>query len=341
MSRGEYTIAEIMSQPVVWEDALATCRDSIPTFLKTWEEQGFEQVILTGCGSTYYAALIGATLIQAAGIPARAYPASELMLYPAANFSRQTKTLLITVSRSGATRETIEAVRCFREHGNGLALTVTCTSESELAGAVDVVLAIDAAREESRAQTRSFSSMVFVLQGLAAALAGQDYMALLAPLPAIVGRLLADYDPRMRAIAENTTIEQFVFLGTGPLYGLACEAALKMIETTLVPSMTFHALEFLHGPRYIINKQTVLIALLDETLHDEEIKAVQEAAQRGAQLLVVDEGTRDLGLAEPFDRVALTADVPMVTRAILYLPVLQLLFYYLSMKRGKNPDRPA
>ena len=142
--RGTATHTEILSQPEIWREALAVFQARATELGALWQQEGFEQVVLTGCGSTYYAGVIGATLIQEqTGIPAQALPASEFMLFPQARFNARRKTLLITVSRSGATRETIEAARLFRKHVQGTTMTVTCHSESTLAQEADVVLAVE------------------------------------------------------------------------------------------------------------------------------------------------------------------------------------------------------
>ena len=204
-----------------------------------------------GCGSTYYASQIGAALLQAqTGVPASAFTASELMLYPQSYFHPQAMTLFIAVSRSGKTRETNQAVRLFRKHGKGVVAVITCTSDSELGSEGDFVLAVDSAQEKSTAQTRSFSSMLIQLQALAGTLAEQD-IRMLDTLPEIGLRLFKNYGNLARKLGEDTSIGQFVFLGSGPLYGLACEAMLKMLEISLVPSLAFHTLEFLHGPKYV------------------------------------------------------------------------------------------
>ena len=340
--RGTATHTEILSQPEIWREALAVFQARATELGALWQQEGFEQIVLTGCGSTYYAGVIGATLIQEqTGIPAQALPASEFMLFPQARFNARRKTLLITVSRSGATRETIEAARLFRKHVQGTTMTVTCHSESTLAQEADVVLAVNSARERSRAQTRSFSSMVLMLQALALIFGGRDAGALLAGLPEAVARLLAEYEPLAHRLGEDQSITRFMFLGTGVLYGLACEAMLKMLETTLVPSMVFHALEFLHGPRYIVTPQTMTVGLLSEVVQQEELKALEEARTRGSQLVIVSEDGSGLAADDRIHEVLLASGLPLEARAILYLPVLQLFVYHQSMTRGRNPDQPG
>ncbi len=343
MTATTHTLTEILSQPAIWRDALELIDRRGPQIRAIWEERRFEQVILTGCGSTYYAALVGAALIQqTTGLPCRALSASELMLFPRREFAPQRPTLLITVSREGKTRETIEAARLFRVHGQGMTLAVTCTGESVLAQEADAVLTIDTAREVSRAQTRSFSSMTLTLQALALLFAGQDALEPLAALPAHLERLVARYTPLVAELGADLHVERFLFLGSGPLYGLACEAALKALETTLVPALAFHTLEYLHGPKYIVTERTLVAGLLTDELLPEERRAMDDAHQRGATCLWISDRPGDLPAAgERRFPIALETGLPIEARAILYLPLLQQIICRQSMARGLNPDLPG
>ena len=114
-----------------------------------------------------------------------------------------------------------------------------------------------------------------------------------------------------------------------------------MLETTLVPSMVFHALEFVHGPRYIITPQTMTVGLLSEVVQQEELKALEEARTRGSQLVIVSEDGSGLAADNRIHEVLLASGLPLEARAILYLPVLQLFVYHQSMTRGRNPDQPG
>lgn len=337
--RGQHTYAEIYSQPEIWKQTLEVFRANESALLKLWKSGNFERVLLTGCGSTYYLGQFGADLIQAqTAIPAQAISATELMLFPEAMLQSELKTLFITVSRSGTTRETVAAARNFREYGKGTTLTITCHSESLLAQEADFVLAIDEAREISRVQTRSFSSMALLLEAFALAISGRDATTILDPLPDILQNLLNNYADLSRSLGEQDQIKQFVFLGSGILYGLACEAMLKIAELSRLPSTAFHALEFMHGPKYMVTEHTLVIALLTNSIIDEEIIAVREAQERSATVLILVEKNDQTDLSQLANIVKLQTDLPLYASAILYLPLLQLLGYFQAVFHGYNPD---
>jgi len=338
LAHGEVTFAEIQSQPRVWAEALHQFEQQADAVTRLWADGAFEQVIFTGCGSTYLLGVIGATQLQAAtGRLARAFSASELMLFPQAQFSPDIRTLLVCVSRSGETRETVEATRLFRQHGAGSILVVTCDSASPLAGAADLLIPIDAAQEQSRVQTRSFSSMAVVVTALAALLGGQDWRALNA-LPTALERLLAASEPLTKALGDNLSTTQFAFLGSGPQYGLACEAMLKFTEMSRVFSVGYHILEYLHGPRYAADADTVIFGLVSDSAYGEEVRALASLAQRGLRVVALAEADHGEGLDGLGDLLMLGSGLPEWARTILYLPPLQIVGWRQAVGRGFDPD---
>jgi glutamine---fructose-6-phosphate transaminase (isomerizing) len=340
LARGETTLSEIKSQPQIWAKALSAFGLKADQALDLWSDR-YDQVIFTGCGSTYYLGVIGAALLQeAAGTPARAYSASELMLFPQVNFQRERRTLLICVSRSGTTRETLEAARLFRQHGSGQIIVVTCHSDSLLAQKADLLLAIDDAREESRVQTRSFSSMAVVVTALAAALGGKDWRQLDA-LPNALERLMTASEDLVGQLGKDTQITQFAFLGSGSQYGLACEAMLKMTEMSRVFSVSYHILEFLHGPRYATDANTLVVGLVSDSAYAEEVRALQPLKQRKARVLALADSDRGDGLATLDYHLLLQSGISEWGRTILYLPPLQLLSFHQAVERGFDPDNLA
>ncbi len=339
MGTGTKTLTEIESQPRHWGEALRQFEQQADKLKRLWSDTAFDEIILTGCGSTYYAGVISAALLQAGtGVTARAVSATELMLFPEMFISAQRTTLLVCISRSGTTRETVAAAQMFHNHGGHSIVVVTCDSESPLAQTADVLLAIDAAQEESRVQTRSFSSMVVATTALAALFSGRDWR-LLSNLPERLERLTQTSADTVDRLGGDLSITQFVFLGSGALYGLACEAMLKMTEMAKLFSAAYQPLEYLHGPRYAADSHTQLIALISESARDEERRALDTLRQYGIPLLILAESN----LVPPIDGDAITlaSGVPEWGRAILYLPPLQRICWLQAVNRGFDPDNLA
>lgn len=340
IERGTHTLQEIISQPVVWQETLASFPSQAKDMVRFWHQTPPERLLVTGCGSTYYLSLTAAPLLQAlTGVPSQAHPASELVFFPEWFFLDAQRILLVTISRSGETTETVEAVGAFRQHGGKHILAITCDSHSSLAQSADFILAADAAQEKSVAQTRSFSSMGLLAQALAAHLAGQDAQRILASLPQTGEQLMNVYSPLASRLGESQDIDRFFFLGAGFLYGLACEAMLKMKEMSLSYSEAFHPLEFRHGPMSMVDERSLVVGLVSPKAQQQEVAVLQHMHQLGGKILAL--GDLDaLEIISFGEIVRIDSSLPAWARPVLYLPVLQLLAFYRALARGQDPDRP-
>lgn len=341
--RGAHSLAEITSQPGVWGKALEAFQQQAAAIQALYTQGGFDRIILTGCGSTYYLSQIGAALFQQTlGINARAYPGSEIALFPDYVFLPNTNPLLITVSRSGETTETVEATRVFRERtGGNPMVTVTCYGDSVLAAQADLAFVIPEAQETSLAQTRSFASMLIVLEAMAHTLAGHSDLSAMSSLGQIAGSLIDQYHGLAQQLGEDKKIERFFFLGAGPLYGIACEAMLKMKEMSLAYSEAFHVLEFRHGPMSMVDERALVVAMLSDEAHTQEVAVLRDMRARGAQTLALGESDYGLDLTNVSHFVPLASGLPAWARPVAYLPVLQLMAYHRALTNGQNPDLPA
>ena len=150
-------------------------------------------------------------------------------------------------------------------------------------------------------------------------------------LPEVGKKIISTYDDYAQEIGENLEQDRFYFLGSGPRYGLGCEANLKMKEMSLTHSEPFHFLEFRHGPMAMVTPTTRIIGMLSEANRNQENQVLDEMSKLGAKI------TR---LAEQNADIEFSSKLPESLRNVLYLPVLQLMAYYRSMKKGLNPDRP-
>ncbi|MCG8347346.1 MAG: SIS domain-containing protein [Chloroflexales bacterium] len=339
-NHGLHTFNEIMSQPSVWQATLEELSPQLDPLAQLWAEEQFEQVIFTGCGSPYYLALTGAALFQSlTKIPSQAYPASEIVLFPDMVFTPYKKILLIAISRSGETTETIEAVEEFQRRGYSHVLSITCHADTRLTRTTQHALVARHAHEHSIAQTRSFSSMAVLVLALAELVSRANTD--LTPLVPAVDQLLTTYQGLARHYGEATHIERFFFLGSGPQHGIAREAMLKMKEMSLAYSEAYHTLEFRHGPMSMVNEHTLVIGLVSEEAAQQELAVLADMRRHGAHTLtIVDQLTEDAD-EPPNQTIVLNSQLPAWARVILYLPVLQLLSYYKAMASGLDPDRPT
>lgn len=338
MEPGHFTRQEILSQPEAWAAALEALAASRRSLLNLAPARRYEQVLFTGCGSTYYLSLAAAALFQElTGLPGRAFPASELWLNPHTSYSRAEdparRTLLVAVSRSGATTETLRAVEQFRRDGRGEIIVITNYGDQPLAALADLALVIEKGQEQSVAQTRSFASMYVAAAGLCALSAGQEsLLEAMNVLPEVGRRLLREYEPAAHELGASLGYDRFYFLGSGIRYGLACEANLKMKEMTLTHSEPFHFMEFRHGPMSMVTEKAVLVGLFSDTHRAREQKVLSEMESLGGAALSLGETGAD---------AEFRSQVPEAARGVLYLPVLQWMAFHRALAKGLDPDRPT
>ncbi len=325
-----YTYTEIKTQPKAWEQALSVTMAQAGT-LKALTDQ-YDQVIFTGCGSTYYLSLAGAALFQSlTGKTARAVPGSELLLNTSTVLNDQLRYLLVAVSRSGTTTETVKAVEKFKREKRGDVIVIS-NYDTDLAALADASVVIPEGQELSVAQTRSFASMYVAVTALCAIAASRnDLLEAMPALPAAGQQLMKRYEELARELGENLSFDRFYFLGSGPRYGLACEVNLKMKEMTLTHSEPFHFLEFRHGPMSMAGETAVIVGLLSDKNFEHEQAVLNEMQAKCSRILALSEARGDILLA---------SGIPEEVRSVLYLPVLQLMAFYRSLAKGLNPDSP-
>jgi len=331
---------EILSQPECWSECLRSLEtDPIVRAIAVDLDPGAEWLFI-GCGTSYYLALAAAASFSAiCGRPSRALPASEVLLFPEIVTKRNTVAVLI--SRSGRTTETVKAMDLLNARDDIRTITVTCASDSAFATRADYPLVLAAAYEESTVMTRSFSAMLLGLQFLAAKLANNPEVSRqLGQLPPLAEPLFASVPEQVREFVAKHEFDDYAFLGQGPFYGVACEAALKVMESSCSYAQSFHSLEFRHGPKSIAGPRVLVGFFISETGYSAEIDLLEEVKSLGSKTFVVSPKSET--------RVRAAADilieVPSLgvecTRLAACIPWGQLLGLYTGLKKGLNPDFP-
>jgi len=284
-----HTYNEIKSQTEAWAQALDVVNASaLP------KAGDYDQVLFSGCGSTYYLSLAAAALYQElTGRTARAVPGGELLLNSQTILTDQ-KTLLVAISRSGTTTETVKAAEKFKAEKRGDVVVISNYDEV-LSRLADVNIVIDKGQEESVAQTRSFASMYVAATAFCAKMAGrEDLLDAMAKLPEVGNWVIGNYESYSKSLGENLSYDRFYFLGSGIRYGLACEVNLKMKEMTLTHSEPFHFLEFRHGPMSMVNENAVVIGMVSESNLSHEKAVLNEMQALGGVVPRVDEAVERL-----------------------------------------------
>jgi len=339
MEKGQFTRQEIFSQPEAWNAALEVITEQQQSARAIFMENQVAQVIFTGCGSTYYLALTAAALTQElTGLPARAFPASELWLYPGSSYASRTesstcaRTLLVAISRSGETTETLRACESFLAGKRGELVTLSCYAGMPLAKMGKLNLILPSGQEQSVAQTRAFSTLYLGTVALACLWAGrEDLFASLSKLPEAGRRVLKAYSPLAADLGRDAAIDRFYWLGSGPRYGLACELSLKMKEMSLSHSEPFHFMEFRHGPKSMTTPSALVVGLRSSANEKHESAVLADVKALGGRIFE---------MAETNSEIRFESGVDEAIRNVLYLPVGQLIAFERSLSKGLNPDQP-
>jgi glucosamine--fructose-6-phosphate aminotransferase (isomerizing) len=250
--------------------------------------------------------------------------------------------MLVAISRSGTTSETIWALEEFRKTIGGPTMVVTCHPDSGLAQQADFVLAAPDAQELSIAQTRSFTSMLLLCQGLVSEMALDPAIwNQTQRLPGVLEEIVIKAGNLPHQYGENLDIEHMVFLGGGPLYGLANEAMLKTKEISLTYSEAYHPLELRHGPMSMVKNNTLVVGLLTDTGLSEQYLVLKDMQKLGAATLVLLENAASVNGEESYPIIEMHSGINEWLRGPLYLPILQRIAYHRAKAKGLNPDCPT
>lgn len=335
-----YTLDEILSQPECWSDCLRDVATSPELQQAARLAEKNAEWMFTGCGSSFYLAQAAAGTFNHLGLPARAVPASELLLFPELAMPSGRKCLPVMISRSGLTSEVLRATRILESDGVRT-VAITCAPGQPLEGLSSVTLKLHAADEKSTVMTRSFTSMLLGLQYLGATVAGdKPFQQALMELPQEVSPLLEKTPARMRQFIQQNTYADYVFLAQGPLFGIASEAMLKMTESSCSYAQVFHAMEFRHGPKSIVSPETLITAMISETSYDSELEVLEEMKQLGGATMVIGNRLDGRARAAADFAIEMSLGVPEFARTAAYTVWGQLAGVFTGLKKGLNPDSP-
>lgn len=340
-SPGVHTRNEIYSEPRCWAACLDRLKSSgqAERFLRELPLK--ETLLFVGCGSSYYLAMAAAASWTAlTGGPARAVPASELLLFYSLAVPAGARFQPVLISRSGHTSEILSVAEQLKGQDVPIA-AVTCAPGQPLERMAAASLCLPDADEKSTVMTRSFSSMLTGIQFLAAKSANKhDFLKSLDGLPDRAQEALDSMISPVEAFVESREFANYVFLGQGPNYGLACEGALKVQEMSCSYSQAFHTMEFRHGPKSIVEPNTLITFLLSHQGAEAEVDVLEEVkGLGGSTLAVVNEADKRTRRAADLLIELRTGPDDFAGLAARALPG-QLLGLFTGLKKGLDPDNP-
>jgi len=336
---GQSTLAEILSQPEAWMDALLQAETVAKELRRALYD--LDEVVFCGCGSAYNAALAAAPIYRQLTLGrARAVQAGDLTFFPQATLPDPPGTLLVALSRSGETTETLQGAKHAQAEGAKV-LAITCNAQSQLAQMADFAVTLERAVERSVTPTRSFTAMVVACQALAGhAAQDTEFLGQLAALVPKGQQLIENYGTLGELLATEDRYERFDFAGDAHCYALACECQLTVKEATRTPSRAYRVLEYRHGPAALVDEAVHLSLLATDSGQEQEHAFLADLKEREASLLLLCESTEHPAVEIADEVVDVQSGGNEFARVVLYMPVLQLLAAHRSILMGLNPDAP-
>ncbi|AXK72724.1 glutamine--fructose-6-phosphate transaminase (isomerizing) [Lysobacter sp. TY2-98] len=307
-----------------------------------------EGVQILACGTSYYAGLTARYWIEAiTGLPCSVEIASE---YRYRDVYANPKNLIVTISQSGETLDTMEALKYAKSLGHTKTLSICNVPESAIPRASRLVYYTRAGAEIGVASTKAFTTQLVALFTLTCTLAklqgrldgAQElaYIEALRQLPGSVQHAL-NLEPQIIAWSERFAPKQHaLFLGRGVHYPIALEGALKLKEISYIHAEAYPAGELKHGPLALVDEAMPVVVIAPNDALLEKVKSnIQEVRARGGEMFVFTDADSHFGESEQVHVIRTPRHVGVLSPIVHAIPV-QLLAYHAALARGTDVDKP-
>jgi len=307
-----------------------------------------ESVQILACGTSYYAGLTARYWLEdIAGIPCAVDIASE---YRYRKVVANPKQLIVTISQSGETLDTMEALKYAKSLGQERTLSICNVPESAIPRASKLVFYTRAGAEIGVASTKAFTTQLvalFALTGVLAKLRGRiddaqeaAYLDELRHLPGSVQHAL-NLEPQVAVWADKFAPKQHaLFLGRGRHYPIALEGALKLKEISYIHAEAYPAGELKHGPLALVDEAMPVVVIAPNDSLLEKVKSnIQEVRARGGEMFVFADADSHFGESEQVHVIRTPRHVGTLSPIVHTIPV-QLLAYHAALARGTDVDKP-
>ena len=324
-----YMMKEINEEPILVDNLVKKYINNID---KLPDLKKYKNIHIVGCGSAYYAGMIGKYLFEDDGIKVECDVASE---YRYRNIIYDKDTLVILISQSGETADTIAAMRKANDSQvDTLAIVNVESSTIERESTYSVL--IEAGKEIAVATTKAFILQVLILSLLSYKINPDDkYKEDIKKLPQQL-KVLLDKTGFYKKLADSIyKHEDVFFMGRKVDYAISMEGSLKLKEVSYIHSDSYQAGELKHGTISLVNEGTIVFAIVtDDEIRDKTISNLEEVISRGAKPIYV--GNVDVN----YEDKIIIPKVHKKLQPILAVPPLQMIAYFVALKRGCDIDKP-
>lgn len=330
-----FMIKEINEQDTAVKNTLIE-KNNIQEIVDTLDD--INRICFVACGTSYHASLTGKYLIESlAGIPTDVVLASEF------KYSTNTlndKTLVIFISQSGETADTLKALDVANKTSKTLAIVNIAGSSATRRA--DYVIHTQAGPEIGVAATKTYLSQLTAIYLFAALLSkNDDLLDELNKVPDYIKELLEDVNQIKDMSKKYKYADDFFFIGRGYSYPIALEGALKLKEITYIHGEGYAAGELKHGPLALIDEGIpVVVVLPPGENHRKTMSNLEEVQARGADVLAIGSCDDEALLSKADDVFCINSEISEIIAPLVYIIPLQILSYYVALERGLDPDKP-
>ncbi len=331
-----FMLKEIHDEPQIIKDTLsesANIKEIVNKFKK------FKRICFVACGTSYHASLIGEYLIETElGIPTEVILASEFEFFKK---TLDDHTLVIFITQSGETADTLKALRIAKEKSETLAIVNVVGSTITRKEGAHHVIYTRAGPEIGVAATKTYLSQLICIYLLVAHMAENDELLnKLQDLSEQTEKLLSKEEQIREISKKYKYASDFFYIGRGFNYPTALEGALKLKEITYIHGEGYAAGELKHGPLALIDNNIPVVGILPPgDSYGKTYSNLQEIKSRGADLIVLG-SKNDKNLDGIEDKLLFDNEIDEKMAPLLYIIDLQLLAYYISVAKGIDPDKP-
>ena len=312
--------------------------------------KNIKQIQIVACGTSYNAGLVAKYWIEdIAKIPCNVEVASE---YRYRRPILLDKTLFVTLSQSGETADTLEALKVAKKINTSVkSLCISNSPESSLTRLSDLTFLTHAGPEIGVASTKAFTTQLVSLALLLCSIGKlkntinkkqeREIIDGLKKLPGLINEALTQENQIKKLANRFIDKNSALFLGRGTMHAIAMEGALKLKEISYIHAEAYPAGELKHGPIALIDKDMPVIAIAPNDDLLEKLKSnLQEVKSRGSEMLVFEDQNSNVVAMDAMEVVPITSNLGRITAPIIFTIPLQLLSYYIALKRGTDVDKP-
>ena len=347
---------EIFEQPQAIRDTLESRITNDSVLISSFGHKAKElfhkakQVQIVACGTSYNAGLVAKYWLEdIAKIPCNVEIASE---YRYRRPILLDNTLFVTLSQSGETADTVEALKAAKKINNNIkTLCITNSAESSLTRISDLTFLTHAGPEIGVASTKAFTTQLVSLAILTCSIGKlkntvnqkqeKEIVDGLKRLPGLINEALLQKGQIKRLAIRFKETDSALFLGRGTMHAIAMEGALKLKEISYIHAEAYPAGELKHGPIALIDKNMPVIAIApnDELLG--KLKSnLQEVKSRGSRMIVFEDENSKIASMDSMEVIPITSNLGRITAPIIFTIPLQLLSYYVALIKGTDIDKP-